>query len=87
MQGELNSFHTRYVKVIEEYIPNGQVSKYDTFKNLMFRGVAFEEDVFVTKYICKQEYRSNVPADFQENFLQLEKNIEEKSKQQLDNGK
>lgn len=87
MQGKLNSFHTRYFKVIEEYIPNGQVSKYDTFKNLMFRGVAFEEDVFVTKYICKQEHRSNVPDNFQENFLQLEKNIEEKSKQQVDNEK
>lgn len=87
MQGELNSFHTRYFKVIEEYIPKGQVSQFDTFKNLMIRGVAFEEDVFVTKYICKQEYRDNAPTDFQENFLKLEKNIEGKSKQQLDNEK
>lgn len=87
MQGNLNSFHSRYFKVIEEYIPHGQSSKFETFKNLMFRGVSFEEDVFVTKYICKQEHRTNVPAEFQENFLQLEKNLEAKSKQQQDNEK
>jgi hypothetical protein len=48
----------------------------------MFRGVKFEEDVFITKYICKQAYRTNSPKDFQENFLKLEKNVEEKVKQQ-----
>jgi hypothetical protein len=36
MQGKLNSFHTRYFKVIEEFIPNGQASQYDTFKSLVF---------------------------------------------------
>jgi hypothetical protein len=87
MHGDLNSFHNRYFKVVEEYIPKNQSSKYETFDKLMFRGIRFEEDVFITKYICKQVYRTNSPTDFQENFLQLEKNLADKSKQQQDNEK
>jgi hypothetical protein len=85
MQEDLNSFHERYFKVVEEYIPNGQVSKYETFQKLMFRGLEFNEDVFVTKYICKQSARSNIPLEFQENLMQLEKNIEDKVNQQKEN--
>lgn len=81
MQEELNSFHNRYFKVIEEYISAGQASKYETFQNLIFRGWAFNEDVFITKYICKQEFRNNSPQEFQENFLKLEQNIDNKIKE------
>lgn len=81
MQGILHPFHKKYTKTIEEYIPRGESSKYETFQKLMFRGSHFEEDVFITKYICKQKYRNNVPVDLQENFLKLEQNIEDKINQ------
>lgn len=78
MKGDMHLFFKRYFRVIEEYIPKGQTSTSETFRTLMFRGVTFPEDVYITKYICKQEYRTNCPQEFQQNYLAAIGNIEQK---------
>lgn len=65
-------FFDRYHRTIEEYIPAGQLSKWEAFNKMLLRGRPMKEDCVVFKFTCKQEFRTNIPSYIQEATMQME---------------
>jgi hypothetical protein len=53
----LPKYYDRYTKVVEEFIPAGQASKYDYFNKVLLRDKIYENDTAVMKWTCKDQYR------------------------------